>query len=183
MIQSDTAVYLWIAYLLLALPLDWLSAALLAALIHEACHILLLLLLGGNIRNIRISVTGCELESTAPGEWQALASILAGPAGSLILFLFWKTIPKLALCGLFQGLYNLLPLYPLDGGRVLKLLLDRFLPGKAAHIQWIVSSVLCGVILILSFCEASWLGLLLTLPVLRFFPRKIPCKPSQIKVQ
>lgn len=185
MIQSDGAVFFWISCLLLLIPLDWLLAALLAALFHEACHIAVLLLLGGNIRRIQISLTGCVIESSAPGDLQSLCSILAGPAGSLLLVLLYRTVPKMAVCGLLHGLYNLLPLYPLDGGRMLQLLLIRFLPEKADAVLLVTGRILCTVILIAVILAPVGLFpvILVLLWVLRFFPRKIPCKPPGIKVQ
>ena len=49
MICTDACLYLWLAALLLFLPLDWGLSAFTAALIHEFCHIavLLMLLKGG----------------------------------------------------------------------------------------------------------------------------------------
>ncbi len=187
MIQSDAAVFLWISCLLLLLPLDWLLAALLAALLHEVCHITVLLLLGGTVRKFRISLTGCELDSTAPGNWQAICSILAGPAGSLLLMLFFRTAPKVAVCGLFHGLYNLLPLFPLDGGRMLQLLLYRVLPQKADTVLLVTGRVVCAVILLVSVSFVDSFGIIpviiVLIWILRYLPRKIPCKPPQIKVQ
>ncbi len=55
---------------------------------------------------------------------KSVICILSGPMGSLLLFLFVRWIPRIAFCGLLQGIYNLLPIYPLDGGRVVRCMLD-----------------------------------------------------------
>ena len=179
MIRTDAACYLWLAALLLLLPLDWVISAFTAALIHELCHIAALLLLGGKISSIRISVRGCILEAASLGDIASLGSILAGPAGSLALLLFSGVLPKIAVCGLFHGLYNLLPLLPLDGGRALQLLLNRFCPVYAdTALKW-TGRLVCVVI---AAGAIRYVGLIPGLPailwIIPLFPRKTPCKPS-----
>ncbi len=186
MISVDAGTYVWFSFLVLFLPLDLVLSAVSAAVFHEACHVLLLKLLRGKIVKIRLSVRGCEIESTSPGDWQSLLSILAGPVGSLSLLLLRRSFPKIALCGLFQGLYNLLPL---DGGRALSLLLDRVSPQKTEHILLWTGRIVCGFLAAviiwweyLTYVDALSACLALFW-IMKMLPRKIPCKPSQIGVQ
>jgi Zn-dependent protease len=185
MIQIDPAVYFWLAGLFLFLPLDWVLSAITAALLHEFCHMAVLRFLGGKIQKIRIATGGCLIESSPNGKWQAMLSILAGPMGSLSLLFFRSFIPKIAVCGLIQGAYNLLPLLPLDGGNALQILLYSLCPAKADGILLWTGRVVC----ILFFFGALWLEpgklafLISTIWIIRLLPRKIPCKPSEIGVQ
>lgn len=189
MIRIETAVYFWFAFLVLLLPLDWLASALIAAVFHEVCHLFVLVILGGKIREVRISPGGCVIESVSPGDWQSFLSILAGPAGSLLLTLLADKAPQVAVCGLLHGLYNLFPVMPLDGGRLLWLLLGRLRPDRGEVLALRTGRIFCGTLLLLSVSASVLLKLgnipviLALIWIIRFFPRKIPCKPSQIKVQ
>ena len=108
------------ALMVLILPLKLLLAAISAAAIHELCHLLALLLCSVQIERIKIS-TGKVLIQTPPiPPLPQLICALAGPMGSFLCLLFARFFPLLSLCGLLQGLFNLLPLYPLDGGRALR---------------------------------------------------------------
>ena len=102
-----------------------LAVILSAAALHELGHLLVLRLLGARVRELRVSVFGAELMTSAarlsyPGE---IAAVLAGPAVNLLCALVlggahaWVAAgAHLSLC-----LFNLLPVRPLDGGRALYL--------------------------------------------------------------
>jgi membrane-associated protease RseP (regulator of RpoE activity) len=55
----------------------------------------------------------------------------------------------MALLNLGIGLFNLLPIIPLDGGRMWKVVLDRYVPGQSKRIMGTLSWVLFLVILLL----------------------------------
>lgn len=112
--------YLFWALLLLTVPIDWLIAAALAALIHELCHIGMILVLGGRITHMTLSPNRAEIHTGPLDETQELICALAGPVGSFSLVMLSRWLPKTAFCGVIQGLFNLLPIYPLDGGRALR---------------------------------------------------------------
>ena len=128
--------------MLLLLPLDWLLSAVTAAVFHEFCHIAAVRLFGGSVRKISVSCSGCVIDCSELEDPAKVLSILAGPAGSLSLLCVRGLVPQIAVCGLLQGLYNLLPVLPLDGGRVLELLLLRVLPKQTAAILSGVKDIL-----------------------------------------
>ena len=189
MIQINSCVFLIAALLILLLPLDWLAAAVIAAILHELFHILTLYALNGKVWKIEIHCSGCVLETGGLGAFRQFISILAGPIGSLSLLLLCHITPKIAICGLVHGVYNLIPVLPLDGGRLLRLLLYHFCPSAADKVMTMIAVFTCILADFLTVC--LWvMGLSGPLPIflaigwnIRFLPRKIPCKPNQIKVQ
>ena len=110
---------LWAA-LLLTVPLPWLAAAIAAALFHELCHLLALVLTGSHVHSIQIGFRGTKIVTGPLDPKRELLCAAAGPLGSLLLLLFLRQIPRIALCASCQGAFNLLPFYPLDGGRILR---------------------------------------------------------------
>lgn len=108
------------ALTVLILPLRWVICAFLAAAFHELCHLWAVKLCGGKIESFSVGNRGAVLYADNMTARKALLCTLAGPIGSLCLVLFARWIPRIAICALIQGLYNLLPIYPLDGGRAIR---------------------------------------------------------------
>lgn len=167
----------------LMIPLDWMAAAILAGLIHELCHVLAVFLVKGRIYEVRITPFGATMDISCDSVPAELICAAAGPIGSFSLLLLAQCIPKITLCGLIHGIYNLLPIYPLDGGRVLhcitRILFSRSISERIT--LWIKWSMI-GTILFAALWgiknEVFDLTMFIMLLILlsRIVKGKIPCK-------
>ena len=186
---TDPWVYLSAAALVLILPLPWLLAAFLAAVIHELCHAAAVVLLGGTVHRLRVGIGGARMEVRLPGRTGEMLAALAGPAGSLMLLLLCRRMPRLAVCGLVQGLFNLLPVCPLDGGRALHCILEGICPALAGSIQvWVERTVLFLLLGVSCYGAAAlrigpWPLISVLFLIIGRPGRKIPCKREKFRVQ
>ena len=189
MVNIDNRVFIYLAFLILAFPLPWTAAAITAAALHELGHLIAAKLLKGEIIFIRIHMTGAEIGAVFPGKMQEAIAALAGPAMSFLLVLLYQRTPKLAVCGFLQGMYNLMPVYPLDGGRALRCLGERFCPEWTSGIcRWaeiLTYLALAGIALWAVFLWKLdvWPVLMILLMISCKIRRKIPCKQRGIGVQ
>ena len=186
MIHVSASACFLAALLILLLPADWLLAAVLAGGFHEIGHLLAIHAMGGRISRVQIRASGTRIYTALPGYRQEFFCAAAGPLMSLILLLFCHTAPKLSLFGMIQGLFNLLPVHPLDGGRMLFCLLQWKKPKKAKQVCRCVGYAVCCVLLlaglIVLLCnKAGFFPLLCWAAVAATL--KIPCKSDDIAVQ
>lgn len=159
MLGIEDDVWLPWAALLLILPLKWILAAVTAACVHEAAHLICIYLFGGRVRRIRLKACGAVIEAERISGYREVLCALAGPLGSLSLLLWIRSVPLLGLCGLVQGLFNLFPVYPMDGGRILTGLLESLIPSKAEMISKIVQNSILFAILITAIVCSVWFHL------------------------
>lgn len=188
--RVDAPAYLLGALAVLLLPLNWIGAAMIAAMWHECCHWLALKLCGCSCYSIAIGSGGAVMETDIISPWKEALCAFAGPLGSLLLLFFFCWIPRISLCALVQGLYNLIPVYPLDGGRLIRCLLRLVVKNGnyvsiTARIETVtialltVASIYCLIVLGLGYLALISVGFLMY----RIFQRKLSCKEVQLAVQ
>lgn len=102
---------------LLLIPLKWVLGAVLAAAVHELGHLAAVRACGGRVHAIEIGPTGARIETGPMEPGAELLCALAGPVAGGLVCLAWRWVPEAAVMALFQTAFNLLPIFPLDGGR------------------------------------------------------------------
>lgn len=111
------------------------AIALLCCIIHEAGHIICLLVLGEKPKKIELSFYGIKLERCPMLSQSTAGDLLVFASGpsvnfifSAVLFLlsnFFVSLRDAAIISLCIGFFNLLPCKPLDGGNILGVILFR----------------------------------------------------------
>ena len=145
------AAFVWLASPLL------LGAILSAAVCHELGHWLVLRRVGGRIQRLHITVFGAEMQVddrriSYGGE---LLAVTAGPGCNLLLWALlsltgWPPLAPFAGAHLILGALNLLPVRPMDGGRLLWLLTALCTePYTADRVAYAVGAVASAALLVL----------------------------------
>ena len=138
-VQNDSKIiirptfFVVIALSLLLLPIKWIAAWIAASAFHELCHYAAICLSGCRVFRIQVDLNGAQMETDILSFGRELICTLAGPLGGFALLLVVKWFPRLAICGCFQAFYNLIPIFPLDGGRVVRCVLTYFLKEKQRY--------------------------------------------------
>lgn len=189
-VSISAGAFLLGALLLLILPLKWLLAAVCAAFIHELCHLAAMKLTGSQVHEICIGRGGAAIKIGPMDSGRELICALSGPIGGLLLLLFARWIPRIAICAGIQSVYNLLPIYPLDGGRALRCAAAMHLRPETGERLCDVAEKLCKAALVGLAFYASFALRLGFLPVvgvcvilLKTKSGKIPCKLPLQRVQ
>lgn len=159
-----------LALSLFLLPISWVVGWAIASCIHELFHILAIRICKVKILAVGLISTGAVIQTETMTPLQELFCSLAGPVGGLSAILFLRVMPQIAICAVVQSVFNLLPVYPLDGGRALKcfiaLLAGDEMSQKISRLTSITTILLIG-ILCSGFAYRYQLGMLAVLfPVL-----------------
>ncbi len=117
----------------------------LALLVHELGHVAAMLLLRVPIRGLCLQASGAVIHGEFPGYGKELLCAAAGPLTGLVAAAaVLRQLPELAIVSVALSAVNLLPVYPMDGGRILRcLLLLKMEPTAVQRILSIVSGGIC----------------------------------------
>ena len=150
---------LWCADTSGVLPL-----VLLAAAVHELGHIAVLYAAGGRVHTLELTACGAVLRCALPeGRYARAAVWLAGPAASFALTALAQSggAYRLAGASALLGLFNLLPVPPLDGGMALTHLAAGRFPRVRCALAAVCALFLLGAGAALARCGCGlWLLLI-----------------------
>ena len=179
-----------LAIMVLLFPIQWISAWCIASVIHEFGHIFALYILQIRPKSIRFELFGMRIDSENMNSRQEFICALAGPVAGFMVLSIARWIPRIAVCAFFQSVCNMLPIYPLDGGRALSSIL-RFVFQKNnidRHTMFVerIALVIVGIITIwvTVSIHAGWIPICVFLfLLLKTLIIKIPCKRGRERVQ
>ena len=154
---------------------------LVAVLLHEAAHALLLYLCHVPVIGFRLCICGAVIQTQLCSYRDELLCAAAGPVCNLILLIcFLRINPVLSIVNAVLATVNLLPLYPLDGGRILYALLMMHMdPTRASICMRYVAVVVCC-LLMLSVCWLTIVGQAGIWPI--FAALVLLCRAGQGKI-
>lgn len=187
-IKPDFCVLL--SLFLLILPLPWVFAWFIAAAFHEICHLFVLKIYNIRVHSVTVSFRGAEIKTESMEPVCELLACAAGPLGGFLLMLLLRTAPAVAVCALIQSVYNLFPLYPLDGGRILNCIIAVFSDRRnvVSFLRWFPT--VFSLVLVVFVLTASYLWNLGMMPVIagailaaKNIHIKFPCKADKQIVQ
>ena len=148
-IKIEPIFYFCIAILLILVPVRLIIAWFLAITIHEMFHYIALKLYGVNITKVKVTITGAKILVTNLEGFQEVICALAGPIGGSLLLLLRRWLPCAALFGILHSCFNLLPMFSLDGGRALRVVLVKLLGTQKGEGVHLIVSYICAVILVM----------------------------------
>lgn len=162
------------------LALIWILALFISVLLHELGHAFAARRVGSRVLRITLHIFGGLMEHTGGATWRQRVFIsFAGPAVNVVLgaiaigalFVFQTgsesthdVVLAFAIVNVVLLVFNVLPIYPLDGGQVARTLLERRLRSQlAAYWGSVVSLVVLVAVGALSLLvmQPSFLGLAL----------------------
>jgi len=162
--------------------LIWIPVVFISVLVHELAHAGMIALLGfGSSQIILGGMGGVTINNRKGKPWQDLLISIAGPLANFVLMLvcLWLArnvpiirqdrmlvalMPRLLTANLWWGIFNLIPVPPLDGGHATRELFRTFLDERRAFIIaiWIAivvgAAVVVAALYIRSFFIAIYLG-------------------------
>jgi len=132
---------------------------LLSVAVHECGHLLVMKIWRIPIEEIAIGMDGVKIRSGVMGGGVEICCALAGPLSGLILAIFtMRLYPQIAVISTMLSIVNMLPIYPLDGGRILQAILCMYVNDNSVRrIINTVTWVVCSFLMLLS----CWLAIVL----------------------
>ena len=140
-------------------------------LLHEMGHVAVAKRFGINTSSITLHILGglAAIEKEPENPIEEIYIALAGPAVNIALLILSIPFVLLSVPGSFEfavinfvmGIFNLVPAYPMDGGRVFHALLSmRYGPEKSKKIS-LRTTIAFAIAFVVAGLYMSWIGLIL----------------------
>lgn len=158
-VGSPVELSYWFFLLFLILPVPTVIAVFISILIHELSHAYVADRLGWMVSGIKIDLfTGSAAVDTNIHERDSIPVVAAGPLSNLALaivsifigvFFPYNFMATMVVVNILLFLFNILPIYPMDGGRILRDTLYLKLKNrrKSVRISAVVSLITTALVL------------------------------------
>ncbi len=131
-ININIEIFLFILIFILTKQIDIYALFILFTLIHEVTHALTGMILGLKLKKFWVMPFGFKITFEEKGtegkrEIKKLLIAIAGPLSNLCIMVFaiiFNLHTNIIYSNLIISVFNLIPIYPLDGGRILKSILN-----------------------------------------------------------
>ena len=121
------------------------------SILHETGHLAVLLILSGRLRELSFSYYGFAIKyDNTLTPLKESAVLISGPAVNLICYIIFRDEINLVLL-----LLNLMPVYPLDGGRIIRLISIKL--SKVLSVVFIILITLAALYLLIIYHSYSLL--------------------------
>lgn len=153
-----------------------------AIIMHEMSHAEVSKRLGYSLTDIKLMPYGASLTGAFEGvKWQDEVLIaIAGPISNvfiaIVFIAVWWLIPVtyffteiFVLSNLFTAVFNILPIFPLDGGRTLLALMSKKMPRQKAYKIVRVFGYILGAVFILLFVVSMFYKINFSLAIISLF--------------
>lgn len=169
-VTISLALTLAAAFIYYVVSIETAIAIALPVAVHELAHIIALRSFGLKVNSVRVELTGLRIDYCGFAEPLAhAAAAFAGPAGGFIYAYAASLIARETGCAwmelsagisLLLSIFNLLPVLPLDGGRILLGLMTMLLGAQAGErvtyrISFAITAVLLAAGTALAFNRGS----------------------------
>lgn len=163
-IKVDLKIFLIIILFFVTKQIEIYSIFMIFICIHELAHMLAGILCGLKLQRIEIMPVGISIQFMTGSKKNAAKIIipLAGPLCnfiiSVIVLLFKESVIRnyIIYSNIIIGLFNLIPIYPLDGGRILKAVLhiinEKYniseIVNKVSNVTTILLTIIASIVII-----------------------------------
>lgn len=152
--RIDLKIFAFLVLFYFTRQIEIYAIIMICAIIHELCHLLAGILLKMKVKRITLMPVGLSIEFALTEkdynnkilksnmlEIKRIIIALAGPISNIVIIFIMslinidnEIISTITYANFFIAIFNLLPIYPLDGGRILKSVLSLLLNKKNASI-------------------------------------------------